>query len=74
MMTGWQNLAAMALVAAAGAYLVRQSWLVLARKKSSGCGSCAKCPADAMSSDGTPLVSIDALAPSAPRDESAQVG
>jgi hypothetical protein len=61
----WQNLAAAVLVVAACAYLFRQTWLVLARKKSSGCGSCAKCPAETETANGQPIVSIDAVAKSA---------
>jgi hypothetical protein len=57
----WQNVAAALLVVTAAAYLGRQSWLVLARKKSSGCGTCAKCPVEAATSSGQPLVSIEAL-------------
>ncbi len=74
MTSDWQNLAAIALVAAAVAYLLRQSWLILARKRSAGCGSCAACPADSSTrqdeaaAHDKPLVSIDALVKTAQKD------
>lgn len=68
MVFDWQNLIAAALVLTACVYLARQSWLVLARKKSSGCGACAKCPSDAATSNGQPLVSIAALVNTARKD------
>jgi hypothetical protein len=74
MTSDWQNLAAIALVIAALAYLVRQSWQVLARRRSAGCGSCPTCPADSsanhaeVSANGKPLMSIDALVKTARKD------
>ena len=64
----WQNAAAALLVLTAGAYLGRQSWLVLARKKSSGCGTCAKCPGDDAPANGQPLMSIAALVKTARKE------
>lgn len=55
----WQDLIALTLVVAAAGYLVRASWRVLARKKSPGCGTCAKCPSTGATDSGTPVVSLE---------------
>ena len=74
MTSDWQNVATIGLVLAALAYLLRRTWLILARKKSAGCGSCAACPADSVdkqepaSANGKPLVSIEALVKTAHKD------
>ncbi len=41
----WQNLAALAIVALAGGYLLRQAWHSFAAKSTSACGGCAGCAA-----------------------------
>jgi len=41
----WQNLAALAIVALAGGYLLRQAWQTFAAKSTSACGGCAGCSA-----------------------------
>ncbi len=45
----WQNLMALFVVAAAGAYLARIAWRSLVRRKASGCGSCGSCASGAES-------------------------
>jgi hypothetical protein len=58
MNANWQDLAAIATVLLAGAYLVRQTWLVLYRRQKSGCGGCPKCPSDAANNPLT-IITID---------------
>jgi hypothetical protein len=41
----WQNLAALAIVALAGAYLLRQVWRTFAARPTSACGGCTGCSA-----------------------------
>lgn len=41
----WQNLAALAIVALAGGYLLRQAWQTFAAKSTSACGGCTGCAA-----------------------------
>lgn len=41
----WQNLAALAIVALAGGYLLRQAWQSFAAKSTSACGGCTGCAA-----------------------------
>lgn len=44
----WQNLVVGILVLAACAYLARQAWLVVRRKRAGNCGGgCTKCESDA---------------------------
>jgi hypothetical protein len=41
----WQNVAALAVVAVAGGYLLRQAWQTFAARPTSACGGCAGCAA-----------------------------
>ena len=41
---GWQDLAALAIVAFAAIYLLRQAWRVVRRRPNGGCGGCSSCP------------------------------
>jgi hypothetical protein len=63
----WQSIAALAIVIAAVAFLVRKVWRAATSKQRPGCGSCGSCPS---SRPGKSLVSID-LAPPVDRRESA---
>jgi hypothetical protein len=54
----WQNALAVALVLAAGTYIARQAWKVVARKKAAGCGGgCPKCETKAVDA-GPTVVSL----------------
>ena len=59
MNVAWQDVAALGLVIVAGGYLTRRLYL-LARRRTSGCGSCAACPADANPEEKV-MVSIESL-------------
>jgi hypothetical protein len=52
----WQNLIAIAFVAAAVVYLAIRGWRQIARKKA-GCGTCSTCPANEAAVE-KPLVQI----------------
>jgi hypothetical protein len=53
----WQEIIVAAIVLAAVAYLARQLWRVVSRKRAGGCGAaCGNCPT---ASEGPPLVSLD---------------
>jgi hypothetical protein len=56
----WQDAVSLIIVAVAAAYLGRQAWLMIARKKVGGCGSgCGSCPGGSgRAADGKPLVMI----------------
>jgi hypothetical protein len=41
---GWQDIAAVMVVAWAALYLARRLWQALARRQRAGCGGCAACP------------------------------
>lgn len=41
----WQDVIVLAVVLAALAYVVRHVWVTGTRKKPTGCGACADCPA-----------------------------
>jgi hypothetical protein len=56
MFSNWQDIAALLVVAAAGAYLMWRGWLVLKRRRA-GCGACSTCPSG--ESNGKPLVTIE---------------
>ena len=57
----WQDAIALGAVVAAAVYLLRHVRRTGTRKKPTGCGSCADCPAQ---SSREPLVSIDPRAKS----------
>jgi hypothetical protein len=61
MASEWQNLAALAIVLAAAAYLIRRAWLTLAKKRASGCGACASCPAASANPAGKSLMQLEAF-------------
>jgi hypothetical protein len=63
---GWQNVAVMVVVIAAGGYLARLAWQSIARRKAAACGGCGTCPA---SQTAEPAVhaTIGPLAESTPR-------
>lgn len=42
----WQLAASLGIVGLAGGYLARRGWLLFARKKNGGCGSCSSTPGD----------------------------
>jgi hypothetical protein len=68
MVWNWQDLVTFALVAVAAGYLLRASWMVLARKKSPGCGTCAKCPSVGSNEPAKQVVTLDLMArPSRPK-------
>ncbi len=55
----WQDLIALAIVAAAAGYLVRRGWLTFVRKRAGGCGAgCGSCAAGSNQAEGKPLVTI----------------
>jgi hypothetical protein len=53
----WQDYIALGIVAVAAAYLARRAWLVVARRKSAGCGGCGTCAAGS-TGDAKKLVTI----------------
>ncbi len=52
----WQNAVALVIVLGAVGYLVWHLWMTGTRKKPTGCGSCADCPAQIRHEE---LVSIE---------------
>jgi len=58
----WQNLAALAIVLSAVAYLVRRTWRTVAKKRAGGCGACGSCPAGTESATAKPLVQLGTFA------------
>ena len=60
MHVGWQDVLVIATIALAALFLLRQAWLVLARKKAGGCGGgCSSCPSE-QNKAGLPVVQLAA--------------
>ncbi len=54
----WQLVVALGLIALAAMMVVRHAWLTLQRTgKSTGCGSCSKCPTNMSSGEGNSTIS-----------------
>ncbi len=76
MESGWQDLAAIGIVLAAGGYLAKLAWNAVCRKPGSGCGSgCGSCSAPTSSESGMrdpkaeQIVSIGMIGPIRPMSE-----
>lgn len=55
MIPGWQDLAALALVALSAAYLLRQGWRLFRRRPGGRCGGCTGCASGSITRNLTTL-------------------
>lgn len=60
MNTDWQQIVVVVAVAAAAMYLGRRAWVMIARKRGAGCGSCSNCPTET-TPEGNQMVGIESL-------------